>query len=496
MNILLTGSNGLLGKAILYRLMELNYSITLLNRRRNDLSVPQIIGDLTDPATYKPLKKKKFDIIIHCAGYVPKSKGEDEITASKNGNEVATHMLLRNIDARHCIFASTCEVYGPQSANVITEDDTPYPISYYAQSKYHAEHICEKICAEKKIHLAILRFTTIISPHDPIKRAVPAFLDAAFKGETLQIKGTGLQKRDYIYINDAVEAITSCIQNFHPGIYNISGGTGVSISSAAKKIIKLTKSKSKIKYIHDDSPQRLIRSFVFSSSKFKKTFHFTPSFSIHSSLKDIVKNNQSIVFDLDGTLLNPNIRRYRLHAYLTKKHGFNPLHTREYIDIKRNGFTEEQIASKIGMNRKIFELYEKERMDLIESEKYLKLDTVKPHVIKLLHKLTKTHTLILLTKRKHKELCIQQLTRLGLLQFFSEIIIEPHGKLEALKKLKLSKRFKKIIIVGDTSDDLYAARRADIPVLLVCDGVKSRATLSQYKPKLLIDRIVNIGPYV
>lgn len=498
MKILLTGSSGYLGSAILKTLAQRrNFKITTIDRIYDAkfAHFKQIIGDLNERRTYSQIKEVIFDLIIHVAGYVPKTVEDDREEKCEKGNVAATVHLLKNIKCKKFLYISTCEVYGYQKdfKKIISEKNLPNPLSNYAKSKAMAEKCCTELCADRNIDLCILRMATIIGAGDFIDRAIPNFISAALKGINLRITGNGRQERDYLYIIDAAQAIALAANSFFPGLYNVSSGRGVSISSAAGLIKELTGAKSKIIYLN---PKSLVNNstakIIFDNTKFKKQFGFTVKFALPAAIREIIKLQRCIIFDLDGTLINTDERLFQLHVYAAKKMHISHLRRGQYLELKHNGISEKNILKKMGTRKNIFLDYQKKRMELIESSAFLKYDRLKSGVRELLKFLSSTHTLVLLTKRKETRNCFLELKRCKIDSFFKQIMIEPRSKTEAIKNFFYSNSFIVSAIVGDTEEDAAVAQANHLRLILVSDGFRSKNFLTKLHRPVVIEKIKDL----
>lgn len=263
MKVLLTGSTGYLGSRIASQLSEeKNINPFILN------SSHLLKGD------FNKFKDIEFEIVIHCAGYVPKNKGEDFWVKSVQGNIETTKNIFKNLKFKKFLYISTCETYSK-------------PLSNYAKSKLTAEKYCLKESKKRKIGLIVLKYTTIIGPTDKINRAIPNFLKNARANKDLKVSNP-IALRDYIYIEDAARIIPIVIKKWRSGIYNISSGKGISILNVAKKIIKLSHSKSRIK-INNKSGDGKESRLVFSNQKARKYFNFKLQYDFEAAIKEIIR---------------------------------------------------------------------------------------------------------------------------------------------------------------------------------------------------------------
>jgi nucleoside-diphosphate-sugar epimerase len=494
MKILFTGASGYFGSEIIKELYADKKAVVTLITRKYLPAYPkhtQIIGDIGDKYIYRKIKKNKFDLVIHCAGYVPKNSEEDIWSACKKGNVLATESLIKNIRCKNFIYISTCEVYGFQKGSEkIAEDCISNPISNYAKSKLLAENKCRELSRQKNIKLCVLRFTTIFGPDDKINRAIPNFIESALTNQDLKVVGSGKDKRDYLFIKDAVNAVILVINNFKDGIFNVSSGKGIAIVNLARNIKKFLGSKSKIKFIKKTVPKSAPSKLVFDNSSFIKNFNFRVKYPIKIAISLIAKLKRCIFFDLDGTLIDINDRWYTLHRDLSKIYQFRPIPKKKYIKLKRAKKNEMDIIKKTNILSRDINSYIKRRIKLIEFDKYLRKDKLKPGVSRLLKKLKNFYTLILVTKRKNKKHCLKEIKYFGIKIFFSKIIIaDCFSKEQAIKNYLNDSVCKFILLIGDTEDDYIIAKNLGIKCVLVSDGVRNKKYLLQLKPDYLADNI-------
>lgn len=254
MKIMVTGASGFLGKGMVDRLLLEGHSLVTLtsksidNYRNSD--VKEVLADLTDINQVVDCYNlnKDIDVIIHLAAFVPKNKSEDQIMKmyDVNVNGLINLLTCFGPNLKKFVYASTAEVYGlPQVTGLIDENELPSPVSYYGSSKLAGEHICNVYSLMNKLPITIMRFTVMYGPGDKINRALPNFIKTALKGDDLKLFG-GEEKRDYLYIDDAVEALYKACANNVSGTFNIATGKGVSVALAADSVVSLVNSSSKI----------------------------------------------------------------------------------------------------------------------------------------------------------------------------------------------------------------------------------------------------------
>ena len=237
-NILITGGSGHIGSRLLETALELGY---LVAAPRYDL--PNMAEGKLD-----------YDTVIHLAAFVPKT--EDDFEQSVEVNLKGTMNLVRSLrEGTKMVFISTCEVYGIPVMDVIDENHPLNPLTYYGMSKVAAENILRIYCKKNNIDLVILRLTNVYGPGETISRAIPNFIKSVMNNTDIIIFGDGEDKRDFIYIDDAVGYILAAIEAEN-GVYNIASGKSYSIRLVANKIIELSEKDLQIVYTDRETPMR------------------------------------------------------------------------------------------------------------------------------------------------------------------------------------------------------------------------------------------------
>lgn len=209
-----------------------------------------------------------------------------------------------------------------------------------------------------------------------------------------------------------------------------------------------------------------------------------------------------ILFDLDGTLIDPFKRLHIIYKQLTRKHSLPYLSLEHYVLAKKKKMTEPFYMN----NDKKGRAYNQEKENLLESIESLKHDTVFQDAEKILERLQTRHRLILITVRKNRKSLLRQLKRLGLDSYFSSIyspyMYELNKKPEETKH-KLIVRFiqdypaeKKIVFIGDTEADILAGKKMGIPTIAVTRGLRTKTYLKALQPDYLIDNLQQLTPII
>lgn len=183
--------------------------------------------------------------VFHLAAQagVRRSWGRDFAIYVDN-NVSATQRLLEACAGRpleRFVYASTSSVYGDQAPIPMREDQRLQPLSPYGVSKLAAEHLGHLYHVSNGLPFAALRYFTVYGPRQRPDMGFHRFLSAAMDGRPLVRYGDGEQTRDFTFVADAVTAtIAAGTRGVPGGIYNVGGGSRVTVNHVFELIGRLT----------------------------------------------------------------------------------------------------------------------------------------------------------------------------------------------------------------------------------------------------------------
>jgi len=254
MNLLITGSSGMIGTRLAERLVGQRKVVGVdirPNAWNEAVDKLTIRADLREPAAYANLPATA-DIIVHLAanpGVV--SLVADPLQALDN-IVMLYHLLeyARRSNIRRVLFASSREVYGEAPAATRTEDEAFVHDceSPYTASKFGGEAILHAYRRCFGIEPVILRFSNVYGMYDDSDRLIPRFLRQATKNEPLEVYGRE-KMMDFAYIDDIVDGIVLAIDKFGTvigGTFNLAFGESHTILSVARLVKEFLRSASEI----------------------------------------------------------------------------------------------------------------------------------------------------------------------------------------------------------------------------------------------------------
>ena len=263
MNVLITGGNGFLGSNLAKKFLDNGHNVTIIDLKKNRYSLNNskakfVKCDLTNFMSLNKIKiSKNIDIILHCAGQPSAALSFFDPEKDLKLNILSTLNILRyaeKIKVSKFIYASTFNVYEENNSLIkLNEKSSCKPKSLYAISKLAAENYVKCICERNKISWNILRMFNIYGPgQDPTNKSlgmINIFLNMAISSNKINVKGSLSRFRDFIYIDDVVDAwfkIANSKKTINK-IYNIGTGKKTTIKELLHLIINLLDKKIMIK---------------------------------------------------------------------------------------------------------------------------------------------------------------------------------------------------------------------------------------------------------
>ncbi|MEM1627315.1 MAG: NAD-dependent epimerase/dehydratase family protein [Sulfolobaceae archaeon] len=249
---------------------------------------------------------EKFDYVIHLAARPSPEDYTQHPVETMLSNSVGTYNALEIARKSDAVFfyTSSSEVYGHAEIIPTPEDYwgkvNPIGIrSCYDESKRFSEALVMAYYREYGLDVRIQRPFNVYGPRQredgSYGRVVSRFIYQALKGEDLTIFGDGNQTRAFLYIDDWVEATLKMLflKGLKGEVINIGSDKETKIIDLANTIIRLTGSRSKIRFLpprKDDPPRR-----AADISKAKRLLNWEPKTSLEEGLRKTIDWFRSVI---------------------------------------------------------------------------------------------------------------------------------------------------------------------------------------------------------
>lgn len=236
-SILITGSEGFIGKKLLLLFSQKGYNVKGWDRVNTE--VTDSVDMLDEAAVVSELREINPDIIIHCAGSADVRKSVLYPETDYAGNVTITHNLLfalhkLSMKKTRVVFLSSAGVYGNPISLPITEDMPVNPLSPYALHKVMCEDMC---CYFNRNYGLDIKIARIFSAYGVGLRK-QIFWDMHIKAEKtgkLEMFGTGNESRDYIHVNDVIQSLyLLATTETEEMIFNVANGEETTIREATE----------------------------------------------------------------------------------------------------------------------------------------------------------------------------------------------------------------------------------------------------------------------
>lgn len=251
-HILITGGAGFIGSHLAKRCIRSGYAVTILDdlTTGNQENIPNgadfIKADISCPDWQDALTKKPVHAIFHLAAQSSGEVSDEHPDLDLKVNTYGTLLLLKwclKNHVNHFLYASSMAVYGNVEHNPVHEDFHCSPLSFYGFSKYTSEQYIRQFSA-KGLNTTCFRMFSVYGPGQNMNNMkqgmVSIFLAYLLKRKPIHVKGSKERFRDFIYIDDVVNAWLLALNNpvTYGKTYNLATGKKTLIGTLVEEEIR------------------------------------------------------------------------------------------------------------------------------------------------------------------------------------------------------------------------------------------------------------------
>jgi CDP-glucose 4,6-dehydratase len=302
--VLVTGHEGFLGSWLTKRLVEEGARVVGMDKVRHlDRGILKSIrknflgltGDVSDlKSVTKVINRCKPEVIFHLAAEAIVGKANSQPLGTFKSNIEGTWNILEaarvNPFIKSIVVASSDKAYGSHEKLPYTEEAALQGEHPYDVSKSCADLICRTYWVTFRVPVCVTRCGNIYGPSDyNFSRLVPDAVCSVLQNKQFAIRSNGRFTRDYIYVEDVVEAYMQLAQKMNKlGVqgeaFNFSCEDPLSVLDLYKKIVRVSGTKSSAPKILNQAQYEIQHQYL-SSSKAKNVLGWKPKFSLEAGLE-------------------------------------------------------------------------------------------------------------------------------------------------------------------------------------------------------------------
>ena len=294
MRITVTGGAGFIGSHLVDRLIEDGHTVQVIdnlytgNKEFVHSKAQFIELDIRDPKLYSVLEEFRPDYIFHEAAQTEVSTSMSDPMLDCDINLMGLINLLNaavKLDVKKFLMPSSAAVYGNLDTLPLNENMIGNPSSFYGLTKLTTEHYLRIYHEAFGLPYICYRYSNVFGPRQGNGGeggVISIFAKAIVQGSPIIIYGDGKQTRDFIYVDDVVEANILGMQHQVIGIYNVSTGISSSVNLLVDEFRNI--SGKDIEVVYDKPRLGDIRDSVLATDKSEKELLFTAKYNLHDGL--------------------------------------------------------------------------------------------------------------------------------------------------------------------------------------------------------------------
>ncbi len=307
MRVVVTGGAGFIGHHIVAKLVGRGHEVAVIDNLSRpspgglailkQLNVDLLKVDITDyAAMLEALNRLRPDAVVHSAALIDVAESVEKPHTYMHVNAEGTAAVARaaiSAGVEKVIYLSSAAVYGVPKYLPINEEHPTKPISPYGASKLAGELVLESFMESLgKPKYVILRLFNVYgpgqNPSSPYSGVITKFIHAVTSGKEIVIYGDGEQSRDFIHVEDVVEAVIKALTATEACVtLNIGTGMRTTINELAKLVMSVAGREVPVRH----APPRKgdIRHSVASVERARKVLGWEPRIGLVEGLRTLLK---------------------------------------------------------------------------------------------------------------------------------------------------------------------------------------------------------------
>lgn len=300
MKVLVTGGAGFIGSHLVDRLVQEGHEVILVDnlstgKRRNINKAARFYKlDIQSWRLERVFRNERPSVVMHLAAQMDVRKSVEDPIFDAQVNILGTLNVLQQAvkhGARKVVFSSSGgAIYGEQDVFPAPESHPTKPMSPYGLSKLCGEQYLSYFQRVSGLQIVSLRYANVYGPRqDPEGEAgvVAIFIQKMLNNEQAVINGNGRQTRDFVYVDDVVEANLALMGQETQGTYNVGTGIETSVNDLFRLLAQHT--GSTCKEIHGPAKKGEQARSCIDNSKLRLEVSWEPKTGLSDGLKKTVE---------------------------------------------------------------------------------------------------------------------------------------------------------------------------------------------------------------
>ncbi|MBU1349887.1 MAG: NAD-dependent epimerase/dehydratase family protein [Patescibacteria group bacterium] len=298
--ILVTGGAGFIGSHIVDTLIQDGYAVVVVdnlstgNKANLNPKAKFYEIDICDKKVEKIFKIEKPELVCHQAGHINVRYSVENPIFDAKHNIIGSLNILQNCvkyKIQKIIFASSGGALYGEAETIPTPEIYPtQPVSPYGIAKLSVENYLYYYFKIYGLKFTALRYANVYGPRQNSQGeagVIAIFAEKILKKQQLIINGNGKQTRDFVFVDDVVNANILGLKNNKTGSYNVGTGVETDINQIIQKLVQITGIRIKEKHQSAKIGEQLKSCLSF--AKIKKEFGWRPRFNLDKELKKTIK---------------------------------------------------------------------------------------------------------------------------------------------------------------------------------------------------------------
>lgn len=294
MKVLITGGYGFIGSHVAERFHKEGYEVFIIDNlvtgRKENIQFKHkgYILSIGDKKCEEIFRAHQFDAVVHLAAQVSVNKSLVDPQLDTQSNVLGFVNMLdysTKYDVKRFIYASSAAVYGIDQDPPHTENSMTNPISPYGLSKLSNEVYSSKWNQIYNLSAIGFRFSNVYGPRQNDEGeggVISIFVSKMLRNEPITIHGDGSQTRDFIYVEDVVDAIYRSVNSDATGIYNLSTNEATSVNELVEKLAFI-RTNPEIKY--EEKRIGDIPHSILDNTLVMRTLDWSPLYTLEEGLE-------------------------------------------------------------------------------------------------------------------------------------------------------------------------------------------------------------------